>query len=267
MKVNQYVHGQPCWVELASQDALAGKQFYSDLFGWKVQDIPIPDGVYSLLALEVEGERYDVGAAYQMPADMSDQGVPTTWTVYFAVDNVDATVASVISSGGNLVLGPHDVGTAGRMALLSDPEGAQFAIWQAGDQIGATRKDENSSLCWVELASRNGQDAKTFYASALGWESRRDAMPDFEYTQWSVEDVPFGGMMEMTEEWGSMPAHWMLYFAVEDCDEAADKATKLGAKVCVPPTNIPDVGRFSVISDPQGGFFSVIALNAESDTN
>ncbi|MBW8185316.1 VOC family protein [Shewanella nanhaiensis] len=264
MKVNQYVHGQPCWVELASRDAHAGKQFYSTLFGWKVQDMPIPNGVYSMLALEVEGECSDIGAAYQMPEAMSEQGAPTTWTVYFAVDNVDATVAAVISNGGNLELGPHDVGTAGRMALLSDPEGARFAIWQAGDHIGAKRNGEDGSLCWVELASRDSQDAKAFYTSSLGWDSRQDSMPDFTYTEWLVEDVPFGGMMEMTEEWGEMPAHWMLYFAVEDCDKTVEVATGLGAKICVPPTNIPEVGRFSVISDPQGGFFSVITLNSKS---
>jgi predicted enzyme related to lactoylglutathione lyase len=88
-------------------------------------------------------------------------------------------------------------------------------------------------------------------------------MSGVEYTEWHIATQAVGGMMHMTEEWGEMPAHWMLYFAVEDCDEIASRASTLGAKVCVPPTDIANVGRFAVLNDPQGGVFSVIAL-AES---
>ena len=64
--------------------------------------------------------------------------------------------------------------------------------------------------------------------------------------------------MQMTEEWGELPSHWMIYFSVADCDAAAAKATELGGSVKVPPTDIPPVGRFSVIQDPQGAVFSII---------
>jgi len=261
MKVERYIQGQPCWVELASHDAKASKLFYSELLGWNSQDMPIHDGVYTMFNLAIGEETDVIGAAYQMPAEMRKQGAPTNWTVYFAVDSVDATIALARSHGGTLLLGPHDVGTAGRMALLSDSEGAQFAIWQAGEHIGARKKGEVGTLCWVELACKDSKRAKQFYPNILGWKVQPGDMPDFEYTEWLVDGQPFGGMMEMTEEWGDIAPHWMLYFTVADCDATAVKAAKLGGKICVPPTNIPKVGRFAVINDPQGGFFSVIALN------
>ena len=262
MKVERYIQGQPCWVELASHDASAGKHFYSALLGWSLQDMPIPDGVYTMFNLAIGDETDEIGAAYQMHAEMSSQGEPTNWTVYFAVDSVDDTIELARSCGGELLLGPHDVGTAGRMALLSDPEGAKFAIWQAGEHIGAGKRGEVGTLCWVELACRNTELAKEFYPKILGWKVQPGDMPDFEYTEWLVDGQSFGGMMEMTEEWGDIAPHWMLYFTVEDCDETVVKAAKLGGKICVPPTNIPKVGRFAVINDSQGGFFSVIALNS-----
>lgn len=262
MKVERYTQGLPCWVELASHDAKAGKQFYSELLGWSVQDMPIPDGVYTMFNLAIGDETCEIGAAYQMHAETSEQGEPTNWTVYFAVDSVDATIMLAKSYGGTLLLGPHDVGTAGRMALLSDPEGAQFAIWQAGEHIGARKKGEVGTLCWVELVCRDGELAKQFYSEILGWEVQPSDMPDFDYSEWLVEGQSFGGMMEMTVDWGDIEPHWMLYFNVTDCDLIAAKATKLGGNICVPPTNIPTVGRFAVINDPQGGLFSVIALNA-----
>ena len=265
MRVDQYVQGQACWVELASHDAVAGKQFYAELFGWKSQDMPIPDGIYTMFGLATDsGEgQDDIGAAYQMPTQMAEQGVPTSWLVYFAVDSVDETVKSVESGGGSLTMGPCDVGTAGKMALFTDTEGAKFAVWQAGDHVGSRRQGEHGTLCWVELASRDPESAKAFYPNVLQWQSQRGDMPEFEYTEWLVAGKPMGGMLQMTEEWGDLPPHWMLYFCVDDCDEAAAKASHLGGKVCVPPTDIEKVGRFAVINDPQGGFFSVITLSQD----
>lgn len=263
MRVQQYLQGQPCWVELASQDAVAGKTFYAALFGWQTQDMPIPDGVYTMFSIGCNDDCGDIGAAYQMPKAMSEQGVPTNWLIYFAVKSVDATVDRVKAEGGTLVMGPCDVGTAGKMALFSDPEGAKFAVWQAGDHIGSQYRDLSGALCWVELATRDSEQAKTFYPKVFGWEVQAGDMPEIEYTEWLVDGVPVGGMLAMTEEWGDIPPHWMLYFSVDDCDETVGKAVKLGGKACVPPTDISGVGRFAVINDPQGGFFSVITLQAK----
>jgi len=73
---------------------------------------------------------------------------------------------------------------------------------------------------------------------------------------------PVAGMMQMTEEWGDAPPHWMTYITVADCDASAKTVEELGGQVCVPPTDIPEVGRFAVINDPTGATFSIIKLTA-----
>jgi predicted enzyme related to lactoylglutathione lyase len=255
MKVLSYRQGEPCWAELATHDWQAAKVFYQGLFHWNAFDMPMPEGGYIMLQKDSD----DVAALYQMSPEMAENS-PTHWTVYFAVDNVDETIEKVTTAGGQLLIGPHNVGDAGRMAVFADPEGSRFAVWQAINHSGIKRSQETNTLCWVELACRETQVAKDFYSAALGWTSKLADMPEFEYTESHVAERAIGGMMAITPEWGDMPSHWMLYFAVEDCDDLAAKAEHLGGKVCVPPTNIDNVGRFAVITDPQGGAFSVITL-------
>ncbi|AZG75045.1 VOC family protein [Shewanella livingstonensis] len=254
MQVRQYQQGQPCWIELATHDWAAGKAFYQALFGWGADDMPMPEGHFTML--QIDGD--DIAAMYPMPAEM--EALPTHWTIYFAVDDVAISAELVKQGGGQVLAGPHSVGDAGRMALCSDPEGCRFALWQGQDHIGIKRAHEVNTLCWVELACRNTAVAKQFYSQVLGYQTQRIDMVEFEYTQWYVGEQAIGGMMEMTADWGNTPAHWMNYFAVEDCDASVSKAQSLGAIVCVPATDIPDVGRFSVLNDPQGGVFSVISL-------
>jgi predicted enzyme related to lactoylglutathione lyase len=67
-------------------------------------------------------------------------------------------------------------------------------------------------------------------------------------------------MMAIMEQWGPMPPHWVNYVQVHNCDETAAKVTSLGGKVCMPPTDIPNTGRFAMLQDPQGAMLSVIAL-------
>jgi uncharacterized protein len=257
MKVTHYIQGEPCWAELATHDGQRAKGFYQALFGWNAFDMPMPEGNYTMLQIDND----DVAALYQMPAEMA-ASAPTHWTMYIAVDDVDATVERVKATGGQLLVGPLSVGEAGKMAVCADLEGSRFAVWQAINHIGIKRSQENNALCWVELACRETAQAKAFYTRVFDWQCKLSDMPAFEYNEWFVGERAIGGMMAMTEEWGDMPAHWMLYFAVEDCDAMAEKALASGGKVCVPPTEIDNVGRFSVLADPQGGVFSVISLKA-----
>lgn len=256
MKEFQYRHGEPCWAELATQDWQGAKSFYQELFNWNAFDMPMPEGCYTMLQIDND----DVAALYQMPPEMAEHS-PTHWTAYFAVDDVASTIAKVQRAGGELLIGPHVVGDAGEMAVFADPEGSRFAVWKAINHIGIKRRQENNALCWVELACRDIDKAKDFYTQALGWTCKLADMPEFEYHEWYVAERAIGGMMALSEEWGDMPAHWMLYFAVEDCDAISQQASALGGKVCVPPTEIDKVGRFAVLTDPQGGVFSVITLN------
>jgi predicted enzyme related to lactoylglutathione lyase len=84
------------------------------------------------------------------------------------------------------------------------------------------------------------------------------------YTEWQLDGRSIGGMMEMDGQWGDTPPHWMIYIMVDDCDAVAGKVTQLGGTVCVPPTDIPKVGRFAVLGDPQGAYFSIIQLSGRA---
>lgn len=250
--------GQFCWLELTAQDWQVAKTFYCDLFGWRANDEDIGDGMY-YTKMTVDDKV--VAAMFQRMPEQEANGVMTNWLTYIAVDDVDATLAIAEPLGATVIAGPHNVMDAGRMAILQEPNGAVFAIWQANQHAGIELRDCEGTLCWSELATLNREESKSFYHQILGWEFDDKDMMGLTYTELKAGCHQEGGMMEMTEEWGDTPPHWMNYFAVDDCEAMANKAQELGAMVCVPPTDIPDVGRFAVINDPQGATFSIIEIN------
>lgn len=256
-EISEYTPGTFCWVELGTSDAAGAKAFYGELFGWAFNDVPVgSDAVYTMV--QIEGK--DVAALYQLNQEMLSQGVPAHWLSYVSVASADETAQKAGALGGTVLKEPFDVFDAGRMAVLQESTGAVFAVWQPGTHIGARVVNEPGTLCWNELATRDTETASRFYTQLFGWQTNTQQMGPMTYTSFMNGDRPAGGMLPITEEWGDAPPNWMVYFAVEDCDRSADRATSLGARIIVPPTDIPEVGRFAVIQDPQGAVFSIISL-------
>lgn len=253
-----YPAGAPCWYELATSDQDAAKRFYAELFGWSVRDVPIPEGgTYSIFQL---AER-DVGAAYTMMADQKASGTPPYWAVYFAVASVDESAARAVALGATQCVAPMDVMDVGRMAVIADPEGAMFCLWQPRSHAGAAAVHENNAIGWVELATRDSRKAAQFYAQMFGWKVREKSHPVAgHYQMFAVEGYDWGGMLPMSADWGETPAHWHLYFRVPDCDAAVERLTALGGKVTAPPFDGGDVGRIAVVADPQGATFYLITF-------
>jgi len=150
----------------------------------------------------------------------------------------------------------------GRMAVVQDPQGAVFSLWQGKLHYGATHGGPYNNFCWAEVATPDPAGAVAFYTKLFGWTTKPDSGFDkAEYVEWMNGGRPFGGLLPMRGDmWKGIPPHWMVYASVADCDERVDKAKKLGATVRVPPTDIPNAGRFSVLADPQGAVFSIIRL-------
>jgi uncharacterized protein len=127
----------------------------------------------------------------------------------------------------------------------------------------------NGTFCWNELATKDLEAAKKFYTELLGWQLKESKAAGMAYNEIVAGDEHIGGIYQMTDECGGggaeMPSHWMTYVAVEDVDAKAARAEELGGKVCVPPTDIPNVGRFCVVNDPSGATFSLIRLGGVSD--
>ncbi|MCG3163540.1 MAG: putative glyoxylase CFP32 [Acidobacteria bacterium] len=255
MEVSKHTPGTFCWFELGTSDQQAAKNFYSELFGWSVNDVPIgPDSFYSMMQLRGK----DVAALSQLAQEQLAQGVPPHWLLYVAVESADEAAKAVNAAGGKTLMDPFDVFDSGRMTVAQDPSGATFGIWQARNHIGARIINEANTFCWGELATRDAAASSAFYGKVFGWKVKTG---DPAYAEIHLDGQPFGGMLTMTAEMEGVPPHWSPYFAVDDCDALVEKAKSLGANTCVPPQDIPNVGRFAVLADPQGAVFSIIKLN------
>jgi predicted enzyme related to lactoylglutathione lyase len=256
--VKEHPLGSPCWFELGTTDQTAAKEFYSELLGWSIQDNPMgPLEVYTIFQLNGR----DAAAAFTLPAQMVEQGVPPHWGVYFATPNVEETAAKVPELGGTVVQKPFDVMESGRMAIVKDPGGAVFSLWQAKSNQGVGVFSEPNSVCWAELATWDTARARDFYTGLFGWKTKSSpGMATYiEYTA-DGNTWPSGGLLPMNEQWGEMPSHWAIYFLVADCDVAAGKVKDLGGAARMGPFDAPGVGRIAAMADPQGAAFYLITL-------
>jgi len=248
MQMTSYEPGQFCWVELATNDTAAAKAFYGELFGWTYDEMPMDVTPY-IIAKVANGT---TGAMYE------NKKVPPHWLGYVNVANADDVTAKAKSLGAKIDAEPFDVGNVGRMALITDPEGATFAIWQAKGTIGASVTNEPGAFCWNELMAHNGDEERAFYTSLFGWTAKVSP----EYTEWHAGDKARGGFLEMKEaRFEGVPPFWVTYFMVKDVDAMAAKAKSLGAAEHHAPTDIPNVGRFAVLGDPQGATFAIFKPN------
>jgi uncharacterized protein len=259
-QATSYAPGTFCWVELGTTDGEGAKKFYTELFGWDFTDNPIGPGmVYTML--KQDGK--DVGALYQMPAEMTEQGIPPHWLSYVSVTSADETATKATELGGTIRKEPFDVFDIGRMAVIQDPTGAVFALWQPRKHIGAGIVNVPNSLVWNELGTTDVAKATEFYTNLFGWTADVQQF-GIEYTIFKNGERGAGGCYKLTPEMGNVPSHWLVYFAVDDCDATTEKAASLGAKTMKPPDDIPGVGRFSILLDPQGAAFAIIKTNPPS---
>lgn len=248
--------GTFAWIELATTDGPRAKEFYTKLFGWDVRENPMgPEFTYYMF--QVGG--LDVAAMYQFMPDQVKMGIPPHWLSYVAVASADETSAKAASLGGTIVAPPFDVGTHGRMAMLKDPQGATFAVWQAGDNDGIGKRGEPGSLVWNELSSTDIKAGAEFYAKLFDWNPKVMSMPGMDYTIFEREGQAqgVGGGMQVAAN-NPVPPNWLPYFAVSDCDGSAALATSLGATVLMEPMDIPGTGRFAVLRDPSGAAFAIL---------
>jgi uncharacterized protein len=255
----EFAPGSFCWAELATTDGPAAKKFYGELFGWEADDIPVGPGmVYTMLKRDGK----DTGALYEKGEMMKD--VPTHWASYISVASADEIAAKAKALGATVMKEPFDVMDVGRMAVIIDPTGASFCIWQAGKRTGFGVKGQTNTVCWNELLTTDSTRAIDFYTRLFGWEANTHGGP-MAYTEWMNGAEHAGGMMQIAPHMGPVPPHWGIYFAVDDCDATFQKATSLGARAFVPPMDIENVGRFSTMSDPQGAVFSIIKLTPQHE--
>lgn len=246
------IPGVPNWVDLGTADLDDAIRFYSALFGWTAQVDGDEYGGYTTFLL---GAHPAAGAG-----PLFGEGQPTAWSTYIATDDADETAHRVDLAGGKVLVAPFDVGDQGRMAAFLDPAGAPFSVWETGTMRGAEVFDMPGALTWNELTTRDVEGAKAFYGQVFGWSFRDSSMAGVPYVVWERNGETIAGMQPMIGDlWpADLSPHWMIYFAVRDCDASAHLAARLGGRVVHPPTSFP-MGRYAVLEDPQGGTFSILA--------
>jgi uncharacterized protein len=264
---DRYIAGVPCWVDTTQGDPKAAGDFYGKLFGWEVADVSPPDAPASYYIGRLRGGDVAGIAA-------GGDGADAVWNTYIWVDDADATVAKVREAGGTVLTEPTDVGDTGRFAVVADPAGAAFCVWQPAQHRGATVVNEHGALNFNDLNTRDLDGAQAFYGAVFGWDllsfgadggmwalaaygdfleqrdpGLRERMADIGAPERFEDVVASVRLMPDVEP------HWGVTFAVDDADAIAAQATELGGRVEVPPFDAPWV-RMTVISDPQGATFT-----------
>jgi len=252
-----YEPGTPCWIDLVSPDVDASGAFYTKLFGWKAEAQSDSSGrwIYTMFR---KGKQDAAGLSAQPPAMA---GAPPVWNSYISVADADKTVIAAEEAGAKILMPAMDVMDAGRMAVIADPTGAVFSIWQAGKHAGAGVINEPNAYAWNELLSSDVETAKSFYAEVFGWTyTSMDLGPAGIY--WVIEGGDSGGLGGLMTRPKALPAQapdgWLVYFLADDITAKVTATTKGGGSVIYGPADIPGVGTIATLADPQGGVFSLM---------
>jgi uncharacterized protein len=241
-----------CWVELATTDQNGAKAFYSSLFGWTVDDNPMgPDDFYTIFKLSGK----ETAAAYSIRKEQRAQGVPPHWMIYISVENADQSVARAAQAGGTVLSPAFDVMDSGRMAVIQDPTGAIFSLWEP-KRSPRIATSGNNAFCWADLSTPNPERASRFYAELFGWQMMKDEKDPSGYIHIKNGETFIGGIPPAHRN-PNAPPHWLIYFQMAEVEAATLKAGQLGGKVLMPARTMENVGTLSIVADPQGAAFSL----------
>ena len=259
-----FAPGTPCWVDLLSSDVDASTAFYTGLFGWTAESSGEEFGNYVIYSLDGHT------VAGQTP-NQPEFGSPDVWSTYIASADCAATVAAAEAAGGSVLAPTMPVGDIGTMAMVSDPAGAVFGVWEAADgpnaHKGFGRYNEPGSVTWDENQSKSFGASTKFYVDVFGWEVEPISDTDqFRYSMAKVDGETVAGLMDASSFLpDQVPSHWVVYFSVVSTDDAVVKAEGLGGTVVQAAEDTP-YGRMAVIADPTGALFSLHQAPAESDS-
>jgi uncharacterized protein len=243
--------GRFTWHELMSTDVATAVKFYTELFGWKSQEMDMgPAGKYRML---MHGDIPVGGAMSAM------QGAPSAWLTYVGAENPDATMKQVTELGGKVLVPPTTVPDTVRFAIAADPQGAVFGVVQGlGPRANDAPYDgppRPGTFTWDELHTKDQEKAGAFYSKIFGWTGKVADGDPMKYWHWMNAGKDIGGMMTLMMP--NVPPHWLAYLAVTDVDASTAKVKDLGGKVLMEPMALEKVGKFSVVQDPTGAAFAL----------
>ena len=242
--------GRFVWYDLMTTDAKGAQAFYPKVVGWgtEVWQGPQPYTMWTNGGTPMAGIMPMPGAA----------GAPPHWLAYIGVPDVDATVKEAESRGAKTMVKPQDIPKVGRFAVLTDPQGAAFAVFKSENEspesAGGPKAGEFS---WHELATTDYDAGFRFYEALFGWnkEMDHDMGPMGVYRIFGRNGQQLGGMFNKPPEIPS--PNWLQYVMVDGATAAADRVKANGGQVLVPPMEVPGGDWIAQCMDPQGAMFAV----------
>ncbi|WP_037624535.1 VOC family protein [Streptomyces aureus] len=246
--------GSPNWLDLGSPDTEAAAAFYGAVFGWQFVSAGPEAGGYGFFQID--------GKTVAALGPLTQEGARSAWMIHFKADDIGATVSAITAGGGTIRMEPMDVMGEGHLAQATDPQGAEFALWQPGKTAGLEIASAPNTLLWAELHVPDPLAAIAFYEGVFGWRSQDMQTPGMTYRVLSTkdgdqQDASFGGVAPMGDGPGERP-RWVPYFFAEDADATAATATANGGSVLMPPADVPEVGRIAWLADPSGAAFALL---------
>lgn len=248
--VTRFPHGTFSWADIFSTDVSKSKVFLTDLFGWQSQDLPTEPGRPDYTMFSLDG-KYVAGGSQTF-----DSSMPSFWSSYITVSNVDEIIEKVQHKGGKVIMPAMDVLDSGRMATIQDPLGAAVSVWEPKKHIGAGIVNIPGAMCWNELYVPDVEKAKEFYGQVFSWTFETDQTG---YTTIKNNSRSNGGIFQLTKEMAQMPPMWIVYFTVNNMAESVKKVKELGGIVHMEKDI--DVGKIAMIADPTGASFIIMQMS------
>ena len=243
--VTKYPPGCFCWADNSSTDRPASAAFYRDLLGWRLEEQSNEFASYTFCALR--------GAPVAIIAPLPPaMGIPSFWNSHVSVVSADESAARAAELGGQLIEPPFDIGDQGRMSFLQDPQGARFTLWQARAHIGAGLVNCAGAMVWNELHTPDRAASQQFYGALFGWQ--------FVAHDDESDEIRNGGRANGGLRHTAGAAHWRVYFAVADMDEAAARLPELGGEALTPIEQPDAQSRRLLIRDPAGAECGLLQL-------
>jgi uncharacterized protein len=246
--------GRFVWFDYVSKDAKKAQAFFGELFHWKTKPVSMPHGSYTMITV---GDTAIGGYLDPLQQGGTDHAF---WLSYLQVANVKEAASKVKSLGGNIAREPHAVGSEGSMAVVGDPHGALFALWQpTRAEPGGDYKGIDGSWVWNELYTPDPDKALAFYEALGGFHTKRMPLqrggpgPD-RYDILESDGKGRAGVMSLE----GVPPNWMPYVKVANTDETIERAKRLGASFKTPAETVENVGRFTVMIDPLGAPLGIL---------
>ena len=260
---NAEIRGRFVWHELMTTDTDAASDFYSRVVPWKAEDSGMPS--YSIWM----SGKVRAGGLMALP-ESDGPATPPHWIIYVGTPDVDATVEAAEKLGGKVLKPAADIPNVGRFAVLSDPQGAAFAVFTPSSmpEEGILPSGGVGDFTWHELATTDPDAALSFYTELFGWsKGAAHDMGDFTYHIVTLDGKDVGGVYKVRDN--STPPNWLSYVHVADASKAANAVKSAGGRVLNGPMEVPGGSWIVQVLDPQGGAIALVepahAASGESD--